>query len=86
MRINPRRDQNEREIITTLEKCGMSVVQLNGPGLPDLLVSRHGVNLLLEVKMPGKQLTEKQREWHASWKGQVAIVENARQALEVCLG
>lgn len=49
-RRNPRRDQNEREIVTALRKVGASVAYLSDAGLPDLLVWHRGRITLLEIK------------------------------------
>ena len=50
-----------------------------GDGFPDLVVARNGINVLVEVKdgskPPSKQkLTKDQEEFHASWKGWIAVV------------
>ncbi len=45
-----RRDANEPAVIAALEAAGAAVQQLDGDGLPDLLVSWRGVLTLLEVK------------------------------------
>lgn len=67
-----------------------------GGGIPDLLVGFLGVNLLMEVKDPENaklngeialdatgidMLTPEQREWHATWRGQVHIVEGIDGAM-----
>jgi hypothetical protein len=48
------------------------------------------VNLLMEVKDGNKKpsaqkLTPDQRKWHAGWKGQVAVVHSAPEAVECVL-
>lgn len=79
------RDANEREIIDALKAAGAAVQQLDGSGLPDLLVSYRDVLTLLEVKNPkakggGKYntgdgcLTRTQTKWWAEWKGKRPIV------------
>jgi hypothetical protein len=52
--------------------------------------SPEGMNLLLEVKDGDKKpsaqkLTPDQRKWHAGWKGQVAVVHSAPEAVECVL-
>jgi hypothetical protein len=54
----------------------------------DLLVGREGFNFLLEIKdgrLPPSQrkLTEKEQQWHAGWRGQVAVVESVEEAFRV---
>lgn len=83
MRRAARVDDNQKEIVDALRKCGWSVQSIAsmGGGVPDLLVGRDGLNLLLEVK-DGKKpksarlLTEDERQWHESWRGNVRIVES----------
>ena len=70
-----------------------------GRGVPDLLAGKNGVNFLLEIKSPragrGKrgvgagrtarqvELNERDQEWHAAWRGQVAVVRSVEEALAV---
>jgi Holliday junction resolvase len=77
-----RRDDNEKEIVDALVSGGCSVHRLNGPGLPDLLVSRARKNYLLEVKkIKGGKLTKVQVYWHKVWRGLVHIVRTPDDAL-----
>ena len=83
-------DANQFEIVAALRKLGCSVQLLHsvGAGCPDLLVGRRGANWLLEVKdenkPPSKRaLTEPQVAWHRDWRGQVAVVKNAKEAAGV---
>jgi hypothetical protein len=87
-----KRDANEAAIVDALERVGCSVARLNDPGVPDLLVARHGSMWLLEVKMPagskggtaGRELTPEQRRWWASWRGpQPHVVRSIEEALTV---
>ena len=90
MRTAARVDANQQEIIRILRDCGVTVQPLHtvGKGTPDLLCGYRGRNILLEVKdgarpTSHRQLTRDQREWHATWRGQVAVVETPEQALRV---
>jgi hypothetical protein len=85
-------DANQTQIVRELEGLGCSVWSLarEGGGCPDLLVGYERINLLMEVKDPtskrGKMgLNKAQRKWHASWKGQVAVVHSAPEAVECVL-
>lgn len=81
-RTAAKRDHNELEIIKALRAAGYSVQQLSGTGVPDLLVGVGGVNVLLEVKNGlSASMTAAEVEWHTSWRGQVAVVYDARSAL-----
>lgn len=81
-------DGNQHAIVRALRDCGCSVQSLAavGAGVPDLLVGVRGENLLLEVKdgrkAPSRRgLTPAQEEWHAGWRGRVAVVSCAAEAL-----
>lgn len=96
-RRNARHDENHAEIVGALRAHGASVVSINAPGCPDLLVGvtrKDGtrVNLLLEVKRPlgpkgGKShrdLTERQRHFRAGWRGDLPwVVRSPLEAIAV---
>lgn len=84
MRRKRRVDSNQAEIVEALRSHGCSVEVLSdvGRGVPDLLVGYDGKNLLLEVKSPDGALNKDQFEWHGYWRGQVRLVESAREALD----
>lgn len=84
-----RRDANEAAIVEALRAIGCYVQPLDqGGGVPDLLVGRHGVTLLIEVKNPeskgGAEPGEVRRKgrgrlmapqvtWFAAWRGSSVI-------------
>lgn len=80
-------DANQKEIVAALREEGFSVQHLHkvGEGCPDLIVGhnyggkRH--NVLLEIKEGDGKLTAQQVIWHHSWRGQVAIVRTAKEAI-----
>jgi len=83
-------DTNQAEIVAALRLVGCSVQHLHtvGKGCPDILVGYRGVNYALEVKdgsLPpsARKLTGPEADWHYTWRGQVAIVNNVREALAV---
>lgn len=89
MRRAAKVDANQATIVDDLRKAGCTVVPLHavGGGVPDLLVGYRGRNVLLEVKdgrkPPSKRkLTDDQVEFHDGWRGQVAVVESVKDALE----
>lgn len=88
MRTAARKDTNQTPIVEALRRAGYSVAVIHrlGQGIPDLLIGvddgKGGVNLLLEVKVPGEKLTPDETKWHAAWKGQVAIVTSPEEALD----
>ncbi|KAA3633844.1 MAG: hypothetical protein DWQ08_01345 [Proteobacteria bacterium] len=88
MRTAARVDANQREIIRILRDCGVTVQPLHtvGKGTPDLLCGYRGRNVLLEVKdgnRYGSRLTDAQQAWHRSWRGQVAVIDTADDALRI---
>lgn len=97
MRHAAKVDTNQPEIVRALRKVGCSVQSLSavGRGCPDLLVGRAGAAYLLEVKDDGhrrnrdphaseieQQLTPMQLDWHRTWRGHVAVVHSAEEALK----
>jgi hypothetical protein len=82
-------DKNQATIVAALRTVGCSVLPLHavGQGCPDLLVARLGEMVLLEVKDGDKppsarKLTPDQVEFHATWRGRIAVVCNVKEALE----
>ncbi len=81
-RYAKRRDENEPEIISALERAGCHVQRLDTPF--DLLVSKSGSDYKIEVKMPRAKLTPAQVDYIADNKGApVHVVTSAEQALEI---
>ena len=83
-RFNARRDANEPEIIDALVAAGASVYRLDQP--TDAVLGYRGKTLLIEIKMPGKDLNENQKRFFAQWKGQtppiLRTVEDAMRLIE----
>ena len=81
-------DRNQAEIVAALRAVGASVQPLHavGQGCPDLAVGFRGAVYFLEVKdgsLPpsARKLTPAQIEWHRDWRGHVAVVLTAEEAL-----
>lgn len=88
MRRRARVDENQPEIVEALRKMGATVQHLSavGQGCPDLLVGYEGLNLLMEIKWPlgtpsQRELTPAQKVWHKKWRGHVAVVTSAAEAV-----
>ena len=84
LKYTERRDANEVQIVSVLEKCGVTVERLHpksGGGVPDLLCGYRKRNKLLEVKVPGGTLQDSQVKWHKTWRGEVSVVHDAQEAL-----
>ena len=78
-RYNPKRDANEKDIVTYLKNKGLSVERLNTP--LDLLVGYEKRNYLVEVKMPGKKLNANQAEFVKDWQGQYIVLSSVSHAV-----
>lgn len=77
-------DANQYLVTQALRQAGATVQPIHtvGQGCPDLLVGFRDCNYLLELKDGRGKLNDREREWHAGWKGQVTIVRTPEQALE----
>ncbi len=85
-------DANQAEIVDALRQVGASVAITSGVGrgFPDLVVGRHGVTYLVEVK-PGdakdkrqRRLRPSQEEFKATWRGRpVAVLRSVSDALRM---
>lgn len=91
-----RRDASEPAIVEALRGVGAYVAQLDGGGIPDLLVGFRGATYLLEVKTPQKngrarsrnheggrgELKPRQASFLDAWcGGPVAVVHTVEEAL-----
>lgn len=79
-------DANQAEIVRCLRWAGATVQLLHtiGKGCPDALIGYQGKNYLAEIKSGGcTRLTDDEREWHESWRGQVAIVRTVADAMRL---
>ena len=85
VRTAARVDGNHREIVNWLGRIGASVQSLarEGEGCPDILVGYKGKNYLFEIKIEKGKLNSRQQKWHSSWKGQVNVIKDWREAFEV---
>ncbi len=90
MRLKAKVDANQKEVVKALRAAGCSVQSLaaTGRGVPDLLVGRAGINILMEIKDGNKppsarKLTPDESHWHDNWTGQVAVVSSIDDALDL---
>jgi len=77
--VRHRTDSLQAAVARELEQAGWSVQSLSqvGNGVPDLLVaSPAGETFLIEVKAPGRKLSESQRRWQSQWKGRIETVHS----------
>lgn len=78
-RYDKARDENEPGIVKDLRKRGWSVYLIDEPC--DLIVGIGGYWFLLEVKMPGARLTEKQVKTHRECRGTIHVVTTSEEAI-----
>lgn len=85
-----RTDRNQSEIVEALRSIGATVAITSalGKGFPDIVVGYRGSNYLIEIKdwqqVPSKRrLTFDESEFHAVWRGQIAVVETVREAISL---
>lgn len=82
-RRNPRRDINEAIIVEALEARGFHVDRISGAGIPDLLVSKHGSQWLIEIKRPKGKYTPAQVQWRSKFKGPAPrVLRTVEEALK----
>ena len=88
-----RTDSNHAEIIKALRKIpNMSVFSTHevGKGFPDIVIGYKGINYLIEIKDGNKppsarKLTDSEVKFHNDWKGQIKIVNNLDEVLNLLL-
>lgn len=88
-----RTDRNHAEIINALRKIpNLSVFSTHevGKGFPDIVIGYKGVNYLIEIKDGNKppsarKLTEAELQFHFNWRGQIKIVNNFDEVLNLLL-
>lgn len=84
-------DANQKEIVDGLRKAGVSVLITSelGRGFPDLVIAKHGINHLVEIKNPksqyGKRGLNPNQQAFAEWwtGGPVYMVKTLEEALEI---
>jgi len=90
MRRAARIDGNQTEIVQALRRVGasVSITSMVGSGFPDIVVGFRGVNWLVEIKDGSKppsrrKLTGDEQTFFDTWHGQVNVVKNTDEALEL---
>jgi Holliday junction resolvase len=80
---NARADANQPEIVKAFRSLGWVVAHTHtvGKGFPDIVCSKAGVTILVEIKDGSKppsarKLTADEAEFHANWEGALHIIES----------
>lgn len=76
-------DSNQQSIIDHFRQLGYSVKDMSavGQGFPDLIVSKMGDNILIEVKTESGKLTTDQMKFISLWNSAVYLVRDAEDIL-----
>lgn len=84
-----RTDDNQKAIVDSLRKRGVSVLILSdvGKGCPDLCIGFGGRSYLVEVKNGAlcpsrRKLTQAEQLFFDSWKGHATVISSVEQAME----
>lgn len=92
MRRTAKVDANQPEIIAALREIGAAVAVTStvGQGFPDICCGWRGRNVLFEIKDGSKspsrrKLTPDQIKFHAAWKGEIAVITSAAEAVDYLL-
>lgn len=92
MRRAAKIDANQPEIVAALRAIGATVAVTStiGQGFPDICVGYKSRNVLFEIKDGDKppsaqKLTPDQIEFHAAWKGEIAVITSAAEAVDYLL-
>lgn len=88
-----RTDSNHAEIIKALRKIpNLSVFSTHevGKGFPDIVIGYKGINYLIEIKdgkkpPSARKLTDSEVKFHQDWRGQIKIVNNLDEVLNLLL-
>ena len=79
MRRAARTDNNQHELVEALKKIGARSYYIKEP--VDLLVGFRGRSIALEVKSPGKQMTQAQKEFFDTWPGEAYLCHTIEEAV-----
>ena len=68
-------DLNQKQIVMELRALGYSVrhTHMIGRGFPDIVIGRHGKNLLVEIKRTGESLTPDEVDFFETWNGDAFV-------------
>jgi hypothetical protein len=78
-------DSIQRQITEDLRKLGITVLVLSnvGHGCPDLLLGYAGRNYLVELKCGKNELTQFEKRFFDTWRGQADIAHNLDEVLKL---
>ena len=79
-----KRDINQQQITNALRKAGFSVLDISrcGGAAPDLVVSKKGFTMLVEIKSGNNKPRQNQVEFADNWQGLVMTAHNVNEVLD----
>jgi hypothetical protein len=88
-----RTDANQKKIVEMVRKLpGASITSTHtiGKGFPDLVIGYKGINYLIEIKdgkkpPSARKLTPDEVKFHHEWSGQISIIKNLDELLQIIL-
>jgi Holliday junction resolvase len=79
-------DKNQLQIVHELKQLGFSVAVISdmGKGLPDIIVGKNGINILIEIKSNWKnKLYPLEEKFFEEWRGQVNIATCTEEIVKI---
>jgi hypothetical protein len=76
-------DRNHPQIVNHLRACGYKIFDVHSlPGRLDIdVLSKSGLIIPLEIKVPGEKLTEAEETYLSQWPGYIVHSEDEAQRL-----
>jgi hypothetical protein len=76
-------DANHPQIVNHLRKCGYKIFDVHAlPGRLDIdVLSKSGLIIPIEIKVPGEKLTEAEETYLSQWPGYIVHSEDEAQRL-----
>ena len=79
-----RKDKTHTAIKQALEAFGWVVMDVSrAPYVADLIASRRGRTVAIEVKAPGQKPKPHQQRWMDRWAGECAVLTSVEQVQEL---
>lgn len=81
-----RADKNQPAVVARLREYGWTVRHTHtiGNGFPDVVASRLGLNILIEIKHGAGTLTREEMNFFATWPGLLILARTPKEAREKC--
>jgi hypothetical protein len=92
-----RKDSTHAPAVALFKRYGYSVADVaEVKGFVDLVVAKHKITVLVEMKRPGGKLRDKKKgrvrdrgksdqvEFHQTWKGHIVVADSAADAVLAC--